>query len=201
MTAKQKKTARPTKIPAVVYGIMTPDGVYVGATMKPLEHSVTLRDGRYRTARIAAHRAMLRAGEHHARALQASYDKHGPDCLLIVVLETLPTTLRSARTQAEQRWMDHYRATGVQVLNGSSSACGRDKGWHHSPAAKAEMSRAGRTRNQAVEQLHPKTGQVLAVHRDRRAAARAVRGRAPVISRCVRGVRGVAYGYRWRTAL
>src|SRR5260370_27158911 len=64
--------------------------------------------------RMREHRCLLNQGKHAASALQADWQKFGPDQFRLVSVETLPDAATlSDRREAELRWMDHFAKDGL----------------------------------------------------------------------------------------
>lgn len=75
-----------------VYKIQSPcGGIYIGSTY-------------HMTKRIAEHRAMLRAGRHHSKGLQAASDRYGMDSLVYeIIIECPRGELRDREQEALDR--------------------------------------------------------------------------------------------------
>lgn len=87
-----------------IYGLHTPNGVYIGCTAGKLNK------------RMREHRCLLNSGAHKVRLLQEAWDEN-PLSFEMVAIETLPefSTVVEKR-ECELKWMKFYDSMGL-LLN------------------------------------------------------------------------------------
>lgn len=94
----------------------------------------------YIKQRWSGHRALLRKGNHHARILQRSWDKHGAASFSFEILEAV----ESARdlVAREQYWIDALHAACPMRGFNASPTAGSPLGVKHSAETRAKQSAA-----------------------------------------------------------
>lgn len=101
--------------------------------------------------RWRGHRGSLSRGVHHNPALQASWQKHGPDAFSFSVLEVVSNPARDDILAAEQRWLDHYGAGSRRETYNYLAVAGSHLGRKRSAETRQRLSNAQRGKTATPE--------------------------------------------------
>ena len=88
------------------------------------------------------HRNKLNGGTHHARHLQAAWNRYGPDAFAWIVIEHVQLDRLEDR---EQFWIDYFRATDRRFGYNVSPLAYRRAGVRHSNETRRKMSETRKT--------------------------------------------------------
>lgn len=98
--------------------------------------------------RKRAHLHGLRNGKHTNKHLQHVFTKYGEDRFELCVIEYCDI---DRLTQAEQNWVDQFRALGLTVCNFGTTVGKPTRGYRHSPDAIQKIRAAGYARTLSQE--------------------------------------------------